>query len=406
MQIHPFRALRPLPEHAAMVASVPYDTVDSDEARELALGNPDSFLHVARPEIDLPPGTDVHSEAVYAMAAANFQAFQDRGVLVRESEPAIFVYRQKMGEHVQVGVMTCCPVDAYENNLIRKHEKTRQDKEDDRTRHVLATNANAGPVFLTYADQPAIEAHLTAIQRTPPLFHFTAVDGIVHTVWRAPEWRALAQAFEAVPVAYIADGHHRAAAAARAGRLRREANPAHTGDEEYNWFLGVLFGAGQLKILPYNRCVHDLNGMREADFLVAVRERFTVTEDVPPQPSRTRQASMYLGGRWYGLSWPKPATDDPVAGLDVSHLQNHLLQPLLGIDDPRTSTRIDFVGGIRGTAELERLVDGGRGAVAFSMYPVTVSQVMAIADAGRIMPPKSTWFEPKLRSGLIVHTLD
>ena len=406
MQIHPFRALRPGPEHAAQVASVPYDTVSAAEARVLALGNPDSFLHVVRPEIDLPPKTDAHSEAVYATAAANFRDFQTRGILVREDEPCLYVYRQKMGAHVQVGLVACCRVEDYERNVIRKHEKTRQDKEDDRTRHVLELNANAGPVFLTYADRPAIDARLAEIQRETPLFHFTAPDAVVHTVWRVPRGSVLADAFEAVPVAYIADGHHRAAAAARAGRTRREANPAHRGDEEYNWFLAVLFGAQQLKILPYNRCVHDLNGMREADFLAAVRERFTVAEGVPAAPPRQRQVSMYLGGRWYGLSWREPPTEDPVAALDVSILQDNLLKPVLGIDDPRTSTRIDFIGGIRGTAELEKLIDSGQGAVAFSMYPVTVAEMMAIADADRIMPPKSTWFEPKLRSGLIVHTLD
>jgi uncharacterized protein (DUF1015 family) len=406
MLIHPFRALRPEPERAAQVASVPYDTVNSEEARELAGGNADSFLHVTRPEIDLPPGTDPHADAVYAMAAANFAALQARGVLVREPEPCLYVYRQQMGAHVQTGVVACCRVDDYERNLIRKHEKTRQDKEDDRTRHVMTLRANAGPIFLTYADRLPIDMLLAEIQQTNPLFDFRAPDGVAHTVWRIPGGVALSQAFEAVDVAYIADGHHRAAAAARAGRSLRAADAGSDETKAYNWFMAVLFGAGQLNILPYNRCVHDLNGRSEPDFLAAVRDRFAVTENAPPVPVHGRQVSMYLGGRWYGLGWPAPDTEDPVAALDVSVLQDRLLSPLLGIDDPRTSTRIEFVGGIRGTAELQRLVDSGRGAVAFAMYPVTVGEMMAIADADRIMPPKSTWFEPKLRSGLLVHTLD
>jgi uncharacterized protein (DUF1015 family) len=406
MKIQAFRALRPAPAVVDELASVPYDTINSDEARELAVGKPWSFLHVIRPEIDLARDLDVHDPSVYAKAAENFQRFQDEGILVREAEPCMYLYRQKMGDHVQRGIVACCHVDDYDQNRILKHEKTRQDKEDDRTLHVKTLNANAGPIFLTYRDSNAIDGIVADVESEAPLYHVESPDGVTHTVWRIGDGEAVGAAFDSVPCAYIADGHHRSAAAARTARELGAANPTHTGDEEYNWFLSVLFPATQLKILPYNRCVHDLNGLTEAEFLVAVRRQFRVAEEVPALPSGACHVSMYLTGKWYGLSWDAPDADDPVAALDVSYLQDHLLAPVLGIEDPRTSTRIDFVGGIRGTDELERLVDSGRGAVAFSMCSVAVDQMMDIADAGRIMPPKSTWFEPKLRSGLLVHTLD
>ena len=406
MKIRAFRALRPASDKVEQVASVPYDTINSDEARELAVGRPWSFLHVIRPEIDLPRECDVHDDAVYDKGAENFRRFQDEGALVREEAPCLYLYRQRMGEHVQRGIVSCCHVDAYDQNRILKHEKTRQDKEDDRTRHVKSLMANAGPIFLTYRDSESVDQLVDEVERQEPLYHIESPDGVVHTVWRIARSEAMITAFESVPCAYIADGHHRSAAAARTARELRDANANHTGDEEYNWFLTVLFPATQLQILPYNRSVHDLNGLTEAELLVAVRARFRVTEMVPATPSQPRQVSMYLGGKWYGLSWDAPDVDDPVAALDVTYLQDHLLAPVLGIDDPRTSDRIDFVGGIRGPEELERLVDSGKGAVAFSMFPVMVDQMMDIADADRIMPPKSTWFEPKLRSGLLVHTLD
>ncbi len=406
MKINPFRALRPAPEVAVRLASVPYDVVDTAEARALAAGNPESFLHVSRPEIDLPEGTDPHSDAVYAQGAAALRSFVARGSLIRESEPCFYVYRQVMGTHSQTGVVACCHIDDYANDIIRKHEKTRQDKEDDRTRHALTLKANSGPVFLAYRDTPALDALILKTTAEAPLYDFTADDNVRHTVWRAggapAPWRA---AFDAVPLAYVADGHHRAKAAFRAGAERRAANPGHTGHEEYNWFLAVLFPQSHLRILPYNRCVADLNGLAPADFLKRVGEVFEVTPDAGPAPAAPRQTHMYLAGRWYRLAWT-PFKADPVAVLDVSVLQDRLLQPILGIDDPRTSKRISFVGGIRGTDELERRVDAGREAVAFSMYPCSVQQMMDIADAGRIMPPKSTWFEPKLRSGLLVHELD
>lgn len=405
MKIKAFDALRPPAAMVHLVASVPYDTVDTEEARSLADGNPCSLLRISRPEIDFPKGADMYARHVYDRAVENFVKFQDEKILIREKKPYVYVYRQKMGRHVQRGIMTCCNIEDYENNVIRKHEKTRKDKEEDRTKHVRMLKANTGPVFLAYRDVAAIDRIVAAVEKQKPLYDFTAPDGIVHTVWRVESDgdRVVAE-FARVPVCYIADGHHRAAAAARAGAEMRKANPSHTGDEEYNWFLAVLFPADQLRILPYNRIVADLNGMTESAFLDAVRKRFKVTEHAAAEPKAARNVSMYLAGKWYDLSWQAAKKSDPVSALDVSHLQNNLLEPLLGIEDPRTDKRIDFVGGIRGTGELVKRLDAGKGAVAFSMYPVTVDQMMDIADAGSIMPPKSTWFEPKLRSGLLIHT--
>jgi len=404
MQINPFPALIPAPGGAAAVAAVPYDVVDTAEARALAAGNPDSLLHVSRPEIDLPDNVGIHDDRVYEQGLRAFRAFQERGTLVREPHSCFYVYRQTMGTHSQTGVVACCHADDYENNVIRKHEKTRQDKEDDRTRHTLALGANTGPVFLTYRDRAEIDAAVAAVTVAPPMTDFTAADGVRHTVWRvASEPAAWRRRFAAVPLAYIADGHHRAASGWRAARQRRAANPHHDGGEEYNWFLAVLFPASQLRILPYNRCVADLNGMDAATFLRRAATAVAVTRGGPAVPAGPRLVQMYLAGEWYTLSWP-PFAAGPVDRLDVSVLQTRLLAPLLGIDDPRTNQRIGFVGGIRGTGELVKRVDSGRDAVAFSLHPVTVEEMMAIADAGQIMPPKSTWFEPKLRSGLVIHT--
>jgi uncharacterized protein (DUF1015 family) len=406
MLVKPFAALRPALEKASVLASVPYDVVDTAEARLLASGNPDSFLHVSRPEIDLPDTIDIHDDRVYAQGVKTFKDFQARGVLIREKAEHFYVYRQIMGTHQQTGVVACCHVDDYANDIIRKHEKTRKDKEDDRTRHCLELNANSGPVFLTYRDQSGLDRLVSDVQKQAPLYDFTAVDGVRHTVWRvesnSPVW---VEAFNNVPLAYVADGHHRAAAAFRTGKQRREANPSHTGNEEYNWFLAVLFPETQLRILPYNRCVVDLNGLTPDAFLSKVKNIFKTEACTSPDPTDAREVRMYLSGKWYKLSWAA-FQSDPVGLLDVSVLQDRLLAPVLGIDDPRTNTRISFVGGIRGTAELTKRVDSGRDMVAFSMAPVTVGQMMDIADAGQIMPPKSTWFEPKLRSGLLVHTLD
>jgi uncharacterized protein (DUF1015 family) len=309
-----------------------------------------------------------------------------------------------MGEHVQSGVAGVCHIDDYEANIIKKHEKTRRDKEDDRTRLISTINANTGPVFLTYRDSPAIDQLVRQAQETLPIYDFTAPDGVQHTVWRIAAGTELTREFARVPVAYVADGHHRTASAVRVGRERRAASASHTGEEEYNWFLCVLFPASQLQILPYNRAVKDLHGHTREAFLQAVGNAFTMRSPGQPKPSAPGEIRMYIAGQWHDLQWSPTAGADPISQLDVTALQERLLAPILGIDDPRTSQRIDFIGGIRGEDELVRLVDTGRAAVAFSMYPTTVDQLMAIADAGQIMPPKSTWFEPKLRSGLFIHT--
>jgi len=406
-QLKPFRAYRPRPELAAQVAAVPYDVVNTQEAAELAKGNPHSFLHVGRPEIDLPAGTDVHADEVYAKGVANLMGLIERGTLFQDNAPCLYVYQQRMGDHVQAGLVGLCSVQEYENGSIKRHEFTRKDKEDDRTRHVTEQNANAEPVFLTYQAVPYIDHIVNDIRKQPPVYDVVTPDGIGHTVWVVSGETVvyeLVNLFNGVPALYIADGHHRTAAAIRYGQARRAAAGASaTGDEPFESFMAVVFPHDQLKIMDYNRVVKDLNGLSQEAFLAKVRERF----DVAPSAHRAAQApttfGMYLGDTWYELK-AKPGTypaDDPVRGLDVSILQENLLGPILGIDDPRTNTRIDFVGGIRGMDELERRVKEGC-AVAFSVYPTSLTQLMSVADAGEVMPPKSTWFEPKLRSGLLV----
>ena len=408
LRVKPFQGLRPADDLAPLVACVPYDVVDAKEAALLTQDNPYSLMHVDRAEIDLPAGTDPYSAAVYEKARETFQTLQQHEVLVRESEPCIYLYQQRMGQHAQTGIALTCHIEDYENDIIKKHEKTRRDKEDDRTRLIGTLSANTGPVFLTYRDTPDLDALVAEVLKTPPLYDFVAPDGIGHTVWRVPGLQLGAffvKAFAQVPVAYVADGHHRTASAVRVGKERREKNPQHTGEEPYNWFLCVLFPASQLRILPYNRCVHDLNGRTPEAFLEAVRGAgFTLTENAGDTPQKPGEVRMFLGDRWYGLTWELQPNANPIERLDVTVLQDRLLAPILGIDDPRTSHRIDFIGGIRGTGELVARVKEGRGVVAFSMFPTTVDQLMDIADANQIMPPKSTWFEPKLRSGLFIHT--
>ncbi len=405
--IRPFSALRPTAARAREVASVPYDVVNTAEAKALAAGNPLSFLHVSRPEIDLPEGTDLHSDAVYRRAGKNFEILKEACPLEVESSPSIYVYRLVMGTHEQIGVVACCSVDEYDQDLIKKHERTRRDKEDDRTHHMLVLRAQTGPVFLTYRARRDIDTMVMETTMTQALYDFTADDGIQHTVWRVPDLVRFAEAFREVPLLYIADGHHRAASASRARAELKEQNFAHTPDEEYNFFLAVMFPDEQLQILPYNRLVKDLNGLSEDEFLKQVRESFSLSEDASPAPTEPRRWSMYLGGHWYGLALRAdvPAPEGVVASLDVSVLQERLLDPILGIKDVRTDKRIDFVGGIRGTDELERLVNDGSGAVAFALFPTTVQDLLEVSDAGEIMPPKSTWFEPKLRDGLLIHTV-
>jgi uncharacterized protein (DUF1015 family) len=406
--IRAFRALRPTTEKAHLVAAVPYDVVNTEEARELAAGNPLSFLHVSRPEIDLPNGTDIHSDVVYAKAAENFEKLRAEAPLSVEASPSLYVYRLQMGEHSQTGIAACCSIDEYDSDIVRKHERTRKDKEDDRTRHMLTINAQTGPVFLTYRGRDDINDLVIRSQQQDPLFDFVAPDGVAHTIWVvSPEDRdLLIESFKEVPLVYIADGHHRAASASRA-RERLRSTDGKNGDDEYNFFLTVLFPADQLQILPYNRIVKELNGMTSSQFLEAVSEKFDVSEASSPTPSQKSEICMYLDGRWHRLTLPLGTTNpiDPISSLDVSVLQDRVLDPLLGIADVRTDKRIDFVGGIRGTRALEEMVNDGRAAVAFSMYPVTVDELMAIADANAIMPPKSTWFEPKLRDGLLSHLI-
>lgn len=403
-QLVPFRALRPTPAAAARVAAVPYDVVNTEEARALASGNPLSFLHVSRPEVDLPPGTDPYSDAVYRRAVDNFAALRADAPLVVEDVPSLYIYRLRMGDHSQTGVSACFSVDEYDADLIKKHERTRRDKEDDRTRHIGEVGAQTGPVFLTYRAAAAVDALIAAVASSEaPLFDFTAPDAIQHTVWRVPADAAsrLVQHFASIPALYIADGHHRAASAARVRQQRRAAQ----GAGEWDMFLAVAFPDNQMQVLPYNRAVKDLASLTPE----SLRARIAVDMHVAPGtavPTRKGQVAMYLDRQWYTIDLGEPPVGlSADAQLDVSRLQDAILAPLLGIGDPRSDKRIDFVGGIRGTRELEHLVDSGAAAAAFSMYPVSVDDLMRISDVGGIMPPKSTWFEPKLRDGLLSHLI-
>jgi len=408
--IRPFRGLRPRADLVAKVASPPYDVLNSAEARVMAAGNPHSFLHVNKAEIDLPEDADVHGDAVYDKSAENFRRMIDEGIFVRDAAECYYIYRLRMGEHVQHGIVAGFSVQEYEDGLIKKHELTRREKEDDRARHVERLMANAGPVLLTHKNTPMLQDIVAGITLTDPHVDFTADDGIGHTVWvvdDALQVQAITEAFAAIAATYVADGHHRSASAFRVRNNLRAANPQHTGREGYNHFLAVSFPDDELLIMGYHRVVKSLNGLTEAEFMARVQEAFTVEKTDVAEPQAPRTFSMYLDGQWYRLtardgSFP---ADHPVKSLDCAILQDNLLAPVLGIEDPRTSNDVDFVGGIRGTIELERRC-GLDMKVAFALYPVSCAQLMTIADAGEIMPPKSTWFEPKLRSGVIVRTLD
>lgn len=404
--IRPFKALRPQPGNVERVSAVPYDVVNTEEARALAGENPLSFLHVSRAEIDLPPATDPYSDAVYRRAAENFARLRAEAPLVVEEAPSLYFYRLRMGGHEQTGLAACYSVDEYDAGGIKKHEKTRRDKEDDRTRHIGTLRAQTGPVFLTYRASAAVDAIAARVTAGAPLFDFTSADGVRHTVWRAAggDVDALVAAFAALPCLYIADGHHRAASAARTRKHLAEIEPG-VAHPEADWMLAVAFPDNQTAIMPYNRVVKDLATYTPDTLLAALRAVLPVTEG-PASPAGKGQVSMYLGGRWFTIALQPPdGAGDVGSTLDVSLLQAQVLTPFLGIGDPRTDKRIDFVGGIRGTGELERLVREGKAAVAFSMYPVGVDDLMRIADAGEIMPPKSTWFEPKLRDGLLSHLI-
>jgi uncharacterized protein (DUF1015 family) len=412
--IRPFKALRPKKENAQIVASVPYDVINKEEAKELAKDNPLSYLHVTRSEIDLPDNVDVYSKEVYLKAKENLDKLIKEAPLLMDDKPHFYLYRLIMNGKAQTGIAATFSVDDYDNDVILKHEKTRKVKEDDRTNHIITTNAQTGVVFLTYRGVKTInELVEKTVNTSQPEYDFTAPDGIQHTIWILPDDynEMIISEFQKINKLYIADGHHRAKSASRAREEKMKSNPNHKGDEEYNYFIAVIFPAEQLQILPYNRVVFDLNGLSKEDFLNAISEKFDVQLTNEKEPKKQKEFCMYLDHQWYNLK----ARDSVLASLsleksvgeklDVSILQNFLLNPVLGIDDPRTNNRIDFIGGIRGTKELEKLVDSGKAAVAFSLYPVSLDDLMNISDAGEIMPPKSTWFEPKLRDGLLTHLI-
>ena len=401
--LRPFAAFTPQPDLAARICELPYDVMSSEEARAIAAGNPLSFLHVSKPEIDLPAGSDVYSAQVYAKGAENLQRLIAQGALGRQPQPAYYLYRQVMGRHTQVGIVAAASCEEYLANTIRKHEFTRPDKEDDRVRHIEALNAQTGPVFLTYRANAAIDAFVVRRIAAPPVVDFTASDGVRHSSWTVADAEGIEfieRAFAAIAHLYIADGHHRSAAAGRVYRARGGAGAsAH--------FLTVTFPHDQMQILPYNRVLRDLNGQTPEALLRGLADVFDVAPGAAAVPARKHEQALYLAGQWYGLK-VKPAyaaPADPIEDLDVSILQRCVLAPLFGIDDPRTSQRISFVGGIRGTLELEKLVNGGEYACAFSLYPTGIEDLMRIADAGGVMPPKSTWFEPKLRDGMYCYML-
>jgi uncharacterized protein (DUF1015 family) len=408
-----FKGLRPPRSIAKELASRPYDVLSSDEARKEAEGNQYSLLHIIKPEIDLPPDMDVHDPLVYEKAKENFQMFRDKGWLVPDISDHLYIYAQTMNGKTQFGLVGCAAVEDYMNGIIKKHELTRKDKEEDRMKHVRVTDANMEPVFFTYPAVPAIDEIISQFVKTnEPEFDFTSVDGIGHHFWVVSDPALVAKLsglFAQVPFTYVADGHHRTAAAALVGNEKKKNNPKHNGSEEYNYFLAVHFPDNQLTIIDYNRLVKDLNGMSDQDFLEKLSTIFDIKEKGEEifKPDRLHVISMYLGGKWYALT-AKPGTfndNDPIGVLDVTILSKLILDEILGIKDLRTSNRIDFVGGIRGLGELRHRVDSGEMKVAFALYPVSMKQLIDIADTGNIMPPKTTWFEPKLRSGLVVHLL-
>jgi uncharacterized protein (DUF1015 family) len=410
--IRPFRGLRPVPEHAADVAAPPYDVLSTEEARRRAAGRPLSFLHISKPEIDLPPGTNPYAPEVYIKGAANLKRLIDDGVLIRDAAPRYYAYRLRMGGHAQTGLVCAASVSAYDANRIRRHEFTRPSKEDDRVRQITALNAQTGPVLMAYRRSVAIGAILADVTDAEPMYDVIADDDVGHMLWLiddAEHIGALTRSFDAMDGLYIADGHHRSAAASRVAAARRGERTGPPGDEPWEYFLCVAFPHDETQILDYNRVIKDLNGHAPQELLARIAKGFDVTlTDRPARPDRPRQFGMYLDGRWYRLDIraDRMPSDDPVARLDVSLLQANLVEPLLGIDDPRTDERIDFVGGIRGLSELERRVDSGEMQIAFALYPTDIESLMAVADAGEVMPPKSTWFEPKLADGLVSHVLD
>ncbi|MBW7847807.1 MAG: DUF1015 domain-containing protein [Bacteroidales bacterium] len=412
--LKPFRGWRPPVDIVKQLASRPYDVLDSDEARVEAEGNPYSLLHIIKPEIDLPVDIDHYAPEVYAKAKENFDLFRNNGWLVQDKEDMLYIYAQTMNGKTQYGIVGCAGVEDYMNNVIKKHELTRADKEEDRMKHVRITNANMEPVFFTYPANQELDQIVQHIVKTEkPIYDFVAAEGFGHHFWLVKDpttIQKIVDLFAKMPAVYVADGHHRTAAAALVGNEKRLANPNHTGKEEYNFFLAVHFPENELTIIDYNRVIKDLNGLSKEEFLKKLENGFTVEKKGGEiyKPAKLHEFSMYIDGEWYALNAKKGTyrDDDPIGVLDVTILTHQVLEPVLGIHDLRRSNRIDFVGGIRGLGELKRRVDSGEMAVAFALYPVSMHQLMQIADTGNIMPPKTTWFEPKLRSGLVIHTLD
>ena len=413
-KVKPFKGLRPPCSMVEEVASRPYDVLNSEEARAEAEGNPRSLYHIIKPEIDFASGTDEHAPEVYEKAVENFKAFQNNGWLVRDEKDPYYIYAQTMNGRTQYGIVVAANVDDYMEGRIKKHELTRRDKEEDRMKHVRINNANIEPVFFAFPDNERLQQIINTVTAEKPEYDFIAPDGFGHHFWVISDSNlisAITEAFAAIPALYIADGHHRSAAAALVGHEKATRNPSHKGDEEYNYFLAVAFPASHLNIIDYNRVVKDLNGLTPAQFLSRLEDNFIVEEKGSAEPYRPQSLhnfSLYLEGKWYSLT-AKPGTyndSDPIGVLDVTISSDLILRDILGIHDLRSDKRIDFVGGIRGLGELKRRVDSGEMAVALALYPVSMKQLMDIADSGNIMPPKTTWFEPKLRSGLIIHTLD
>ena len=413
MKVRPFKAIRPSKEKANQVAALPYDVMNTDEARIMVQDNPYSFLHVDKAEVDLPKDVDPYDDKVYLKAKANMEAFLEKGVLIQDEKPAFYIYRLIMGQVTQTGIDGAASIDDYLEDRIKKHEFTRAAKEKDRIRHVDTTNANTGPIFLTYPENEELSALVAEWTKKEAEYDFTSEDDVQHTIWVVDDRGAIAsieKGFKNISSLYIADGHHRAASAVKVGRMRREANPGYTGDEEFNYFLSVMFPANQLEILDYNRIIKDLNGHTEEELIELLKEKFEVEKYEgagPYHPESKHSFGLYLSGKWYKLR-AKPEIlkgQDVLKMLPVSVLSDHVLDPIFGIKDQRTSERIDFVGGIRGLEELEKRVDEGF-AAAIALYPTDIEDLMEIADSGRVMPPKSTWFEPKLRSGLFIHELE
>jgi uncharacterized protein (DUF1015 family) len=423
IHVKPFRGVRPIPEKVSEVASPPYDVLNSEEAREKAKDRPLSFLHVVKPEIDLNPSIDLYDPRVYAKGAENLKSLIKQKILIQDEKPCFYIYKLRMGDHTQVGLVAVASVEDYIQNRIKKHENTRPDKEQDRVNHIDSLNAQTGPVFLTYRAKKEIDDLIKKGMEKDPVYDFIGDYNVQHTFYVVDDdsiIHRIGEEFSRVESLYVADGHHRSAAATRVREMRIKQNPQHTGDEEYNFFLSVIFPDSQMRILDYNRTVADLKGILPEEFLNRVEQKFVVQSHDPNsrgitetgekayRPREAHTFGMYMNGQWYKLTAKEGSFNptDPIGGLDVSILQENLLSPILGIENPRTDKRIHFVGGIRGLEELQRLVDGGNYAVAFSLYPTSIHQLLMVSDAGKVMPPKSTWFEPKLRSGVVVHMLD